>query len=86
MGAFCACGGVDLGAGRGCDAQERHSPAGAVCGGGGQALILFPILQASSIPKELKGEETDRGGLPNNVLGVRGTDYPPAVGLDDGGH
>lgn len=77
---------MDLGAGRGCDAQERHSPAGAVCGGGGQALILFPILQASSIPKELKGEETDRGGLPNNVLGVRGTDYPPAVGLDDGGH
>lgn len=85
LSAFCACGGVGLGAGRGCDAQERHSPAEALYERG-QALILFLILQPSSIPKELKGEQTDRGGLPNNFFGVRGTDYPPLVGFDDGGH
>ena len=65
---------------------RRDSPAEAVCERGGQALILFLILQPSSIPKELKGEQTDRGGLPNNFFGVWGTDYPPLVGFDDGGH
>lgn len=32
LGAFHACGGVGLGVGGGCDAHERNSPAGAVCG------------------------------------------------------
>lgn len=53
---------------------------------GGEAPIPFPILLTSSVSEGLKGEDMDRGGLPNNVFGVWGKGDPPAVGLDDRGH
>lgn len=44
------------------------------------------VLLPSSVSEELEGEGRDRGGLPNNVLGVWGAGDPPVVVFDDGGH